>query len=158
MIHITDGTVKKIEYHAEQKYPEECCGILLGKSEEGNHSILDCLEIDNSQDENRRRRFLITPAQYRFAEQVARDMKSELLGFYHSHPDHPAAPSVFDTDHGLPWFTYLIVGVHQGKATTLTAWQLNDSHTHFLEQTMILEHASIFSSKNSLKPSAHLAL
>ena len=158
MIQITDRLVKKMEYHAERTYPEECCGILLGRSEEGSHFIQDCLELDNRQDENRRRRFLITPDQYRDAEQIAKKMRSELLGFYHSHPDHPAEPSVFDRDHALPWFTYLILSVNQGHAATLTAWQLNEHHTQFLEQTLIMEHSSILSSKLPFKSSVHLTL
>ena len=158
MVHITEKIVKKIEYHGERTYPEECCGILLGKSEEGNHYIVDCLEMDNHQDENRRRRFLITPDQYRFAERTAKNMNSELLGFYHSHPDHPAAPSAFDTDHALPWFTYLIVGVDQGKAAAMTAWKLNDGHTLFLEQTLLLEQTSALPSKLPFSSTLHLAL
>jgi len=158
MIQITEKIVKKIEYHAERTYPEECCGILLGKSEEGNHYIMDCLEMDNHQDENRRRRFLITPDQYRYAEQTAKKMNSELLGFYHSHPDHPAAPSVFDTDHALPWFSYLIIAVNQRKAAAMTAWRLDDGHTQFHEQTFIMEQASVLPSKLPFSSSLHLAL
>jgi proteasome lid subunit RPN8/RPN11 len=152
MIRLSKKIVDEIEYHAEQTYPEECCGMILGFSKGGFHSIEEIIRIDNSQDENRRRRFFITPEQYRQAEQRARELKMELLGFYHSHPDHPAAPSVFDTDHALPWFTYIIVSVGQGKAAAMTAWLLNEDRTRFIERIIIVDPSSV------LSPTRQLAL
>lgn len=139
---MSDDTVKKIELHAERTYPDECCGILLGRSKEDNHSITDCMALDNSQDDNRSRRFLITPDQYRAAEETATRTGRELLGFYHSHPDHPASPSAFDTEAALPWFTYLILSVINGTASTLTAWQLDENRARFLERPVVVEHTS----------------
>jgi proteasome lid subunit RPN8/RPN11 len=138
MICLSKKIVDEIEYHAEQTYPEECCGMMLGISGNDTQSIEAVIRIDNSQDENRRRRFFITPAQYQQAEQLAKEWNMELLGFYHSHPDHPAAPSVFDTDHALPWFTYIIVSVGQGKAGAMTAWLLNEERTGFIDRTIMV--------------------
>jgi len=139
MIRMSKKIVDEIEYHAEQTYPEECCGMILGFNENGIHAIKEVIRIDNKQDENRRRRFLITPEQYRQAEQLARKWKMELLGFYHSHPDHPAAPSDFDTDHALPWFTYIIASISNGKAASMTAWLLNEERTQFIERIIVVE-------------------
>lgn len=146
MIRLSEKIVDEIELHAEQTYPEECCGMMLGFSKDGIHTIEEVIKIDNSQDKNRRRRFFITPEQYRQAEQLARKWKMELLGFYHSHPDHPAAPSVFDTDHALPWFTYVIVSVEHGKAAAMTAWLLNEERTQFMERMIVVEPSSSTSS------------
>ena len=150
MIRLSKKIVDEIELHAEQTYPEECCGMILGFSHNGVHFIEEVIKIDNSQDENRRRRFFITPEQYRQAEQLARDLKMELLGFYHSHPDHPAAPSAFDTDHALPWFTYIIVSVKQGKAAAMTAWLLNEERTQFNERVIIVDPTPFSSSARQL--------
>jgi proteasome lid subunit RPN8/RPN11 len=150
MIRLSKNNVDKIELHAEQTYPEECCGMMLGFSKNGTHFIEEIIKIDNSQDENRRRRFFITPEQYRRAEQLAREWKMELLGFYHSHPDHPAAPSVFDTDHALPWFTYIIVSVKQGKAAAMTTWLLNEERTRFSERIILVEPSPVSSSARQL--------
>jgi proteasome lid subunit RPN8/RPN11 len=139
MIHLSEKIVDEIELHGEQTYPEECCGMMVGYNENNNHVIEEVIKIDNSQDENRRRRFLITPEQYRHAEEFARNKKMELLGFYHSHPDHPAVPSTFDTEHALPWFSYIIVSVEKGKAGTMTAWLLNEERNKFIEQMMTSE-------------------
>ena len=155
MIRLSKKIVDKIEYHAEQTYPEECCGMMLGFNENGFHSIEEVIRIDNSQDENRRRRFFITPEQYRQAEQLAREWKMDLLGFYHSHPDHPAAPSAFDTDHALPWFTYIIVSVGQGKAAAMTAWLLNEERTQFNERIIIVEPSPVSSTARQVAHASH---
>jgi proteasome lid subunit RPN8/RPN11 len=155
MIRLSKKIVHEIEYHAEQMYPEECCGMMLGFSENGSQSIEAIIGIDNSQDENRRRRFLITPAQYREAERLAKEWKMELLGFYHSHPDHPAAPSMFDTDHALPWFTYIIISVEKGKAAAMTAWLLNEEHNRFNERMIIVEAEPVSSPVRQLAHIQH---
>ena len=156
MIRLSKKIVDEIEYHGEQTYPEECCGMMLGFSDQGIHSIESVIPIDNSQSDNRKRRFLITPEQYRHAEQLADKWKMELLGFYHSHPDHPAAPSTFDTDHALPWFSYIIVSVGHGKAAAMTAWLLNEERTQFKERKIMVEPASAAPSIRSAALSDHL--
>ncbi|MGA9119108.1 MAG: M67 family metallopeptidase [Bacteroidota bacterium] len=128
---IAEELMQNMKAHAEKTYPEECCGVFLGEERDGQVRVLETFEIDNRQDLNRQRRFLVTPEQYRHAEQVADAHHLTLLGFYHSHPDHPAIPSAFDTDHALPWFTYVIVNVSKGKAGEVTAWVLRDNREEF---------------------------
>ena len=142
MIRLSEKIVDEIEIHAEQTYPEECCGMMLGYSDTNIHVVESVIPIDNSQGDNRKRRFLITPEQYRHAEQLADKGNRELLGFYHSHPDHPAAPSAFDTDHALPWFSYIIVSVEKGKAAAMTAWLLNEERTQFAERMIMVGPSS----------------
>ena len=138
-IKIPDTMFHRIALHAERIYPEECCGVILGKEAGNGRVILEIIEIDNTQDANRRRRFLISPAQYRKAEQQAAERQMDLLGFYHSHPDHPAVPSAFDIEHALPWFTYIIVSVTKGKAGRATAWVLGEDRARFAEQALTIE-------------------
>ncbi|MDE3057088.1 MAG: M67 family metallopeptidase [Bacteroidota bacterium] len=136
MIRIKENLIRQIEKHGEKTYPEECCGIMLGKMNGRIHEIEQIVELENTQEENRRRRFLISPDQYMKAEKIATEKKLELLGFYHSHPDHPAIPSAFDTEHALPWFAYIITSVENGKAVRTTAWQLNETRERFDEQEL----------------------
>lgn len=82
----------------------------------------------------------MTPNQYLQAERTAKEYKLELLGFYHSHPDHPAAPSEFDREHALPWFTYVIVSIRQAMARGMTAWELNEMR-RFEEQQLLVEYS-----------------
>ncbi len=138
MIQLSEEIQRRIELHGEQAYPEECCGILLGFEIDGTRRVEEIAGIDNRQDENRRRRFLITPDQYRQAEQAAMEKNMLLLGFYHSHPDHPAIPSTFDREHALPWFDYVIVSIQNGKATGMASWLLNEDRSRFLQNEIII--------------------
>lgn len=131
-----------IAVHGERTYPEECCGVMLGRQIGDEREVRETIEIDNTQDANRRRRFLISPEQYRKAERQAAERNLDLLGFYHSHPDHPAAPSAFDTEHALPWFTYVIVSVAKGKADRATAWVLEEDRARFAEQPLTIQAAA----------------
>ncbi len=143
MIRMTKKSVLQIERHGERTYPEECCGIMLGMSKDGIQTVETIAELDNNQDENRRRRFFVTPKQYLQAERMASERNSELLGFYHSHPDHPAIPSEFDRKHALPWFTYVIVSVADGKAKAMAAWLLSETRERFDERELSVEESLV---------------
>ncbi|MCL4511140.1 MAG: M67 family metallopeptidase [Bacteroidetes bacterium] len=139
---MTKESVRQIEQHGEHTYPEECCGILLGVNKDGVQKVETVIELDNNQDENRRRRFFVTPKQYLQAERMAVERGLELLGFYHSHPDHPAIPSAFDTEHALPCFIYVIVSVAEGKAKSMTAWLLSGTRERFDERSLSIEKST----------------
>jgi proteasome lid subunit RPN8/RPN11 len=116
-----------IRRHGEQTYPHECCGALVGQ--EGRTTAV--VALPNTTDEGPRRRFLVRPSDYRLAEQRASELGGDLLGFYHSHPDHPARPSQYDLDHAWPTFAYVIVAVAAGAAADMTVWYLKDDRTTF---------------------------
>ena len=139
MVRTTKDIILRIKSHGERTYPEECCGIMLGVSDEDNQMVEEIVELDNEQDGNRRRRFFVTPNQYLQAERTAAEKNLQLLGFYHSHPDHPAAPSEFDREHALPWFTYVIVAVSKGKANDVTTWLLSESREQFDQDELLIE-------------------
>lgn len=129
---------KQIEKHAERTFPEECCGAMLGHDrDDGVREIVEILEIDNTKDENRRRRFLIDPKEVLHAEKRARDQGMDVLGIYHSHPDHPSQPSEFDRDHAMPFWSYVIISCIKGKADTLQSWQLREDRTQFDEEELV---------------------
>jgi proteasome lid subunit RPN8/RPN11 len=124
---LAPGVAGAIRRHGEETYPDECCGALVG----GNGSADTIVALPNTTEEGPRRRFLVRPSDYRLAEQRAGDLGAELLGFYHSHPDHPARPSQFDLDHAWPTFAYVIVSVAAGAAADMTVWWLKDDRTIF---------------------------
>jgi proteasome lid subunit RPN8/RPN11 len=119
----------EIRRHGEETYPHECCGALVGQGDR----VTATVALPNTTEEGPRRRFLVRPSDYRLAEQRARDLGGELLGFYHSHPDHPARPSQFDLDHAWPTFAYVIVSVASGRAGDITVWWLKDDRSIFEE-------------------------
>ncbi len=139
MIFLNKATRDLIEKEGEEVYPEECCGALLGKIEGDNRNIVEWLSLTNTREDNRERRFTITPQQYRQAEKKARSGNLELLGFYHSHPDHPARPSSYDLSHAWPWFVYLILSVYDRKPQALTGWILSEDRETFIEQPVEIQ-------------------
>jgi proteasome lid subunit RPN8/RPN11 len=112
---------------------------MLGVNNGVDRIVEEIVELENEQNENRRRRFFVTPKQYLRAERAAAGRKLELLGFYHSHPDHPAVPSEFDKDHALPWFTYIVVSITNGKAEDMTAWLLLETREGFDNKEIMIE-------------------
>ena len=131
MIVLGSGSLEAIRRHAEAAYPEECCGVLLGRLAWEERRVEEAAALENARQEERRRRFLITAEDYRAAEAQAGRRGLVLLGFYHSHPDHPARPSQYDLEHALPWHSYVIVAVEQGEAGDCTAWILAADRTAF---------------------------
>lgn len=139
MIIISNELLERIKTHGEKTYKEECCGAIFGINKDEEKIVKNLYEFKNEKDENRRRRYLITSDQYRLAEKIAKESNLELLGFYHSHPDHPAEPSQFDTEYALPWFLYIIVSVKNGRPGDLTGWILKDDRSEFEKQEFSIE-------------------
>jgi proteasome lid subunit RPN8/RPN11 len=124
----------EIRAHGAETYPHECCGALVGR----DGVVSEIYRLPNTTEEGPRRRFLVRPADYRAAEKRASERGAELLGFYHSHPDHPARPSQYDLDHAWPFFAYVIVSVQQGVATDMTLWWLKGDRSAF-DQGLLTE-------------------
>ena len=129
---LTADVDRAIRGHGEETFPYECCGALVGR----NGRIDAAVPLPNTTEEGPRRRFLVRPADYREAERRATELGGELLGFYHSHPDHPARPSQYDLDHAWPTFAYIIVSVVAGAAADMTVWYLKDDRSSFEEGTL----------------------
>jgi proteasome lid subunit RPN8/RPN11 len=123
------GVARAIRLHGQETYPHECCGALVGRGDTVTHAV----PLPNTTEEGPRRRFLVRPSDYMLAERKASELGGELLGFYHSHPDHPARPSQFDLDHAWPNFHYVIVSVAAGTAADMTVWFLKDDRSSFDE-------------------------
>ena len=123
------GVADAIRAHGVETYPNECCGALYGR----DGVVTATFALPNTTEEGPRRRFLVRPQDYREAEKRATAMGADLLGFYHSHPDHPAEPSQYDLDHAWPNFAYVIVAVAQGAARDMTVWFLKEDRTSFDE-------------------------
>jgi proteasome lid subunit RPN8/RPN11 len=121
-----------IRSHGEETFPHECCGALVGRDDRAT----DVVALPNTTEEGPRRRFLVRPSDYREAERRASELGGELLGFYHSHPDHPARPSQYDLDHAWPTFAYIIVSVMAGAAGDMTVWYLKDDRSTFEEGSL----------------------
>jgi proteasome lid subunit RPN8/RPN11 len=135
-IRLEQGTAEAIRRHAARAYPDECCGALIGRSGEGCRTVVRTLAIDNARTDSARNRFLVTDRDYLRAEAEAAAHGLDLIGFYHSHPDHVARPSQFDLDHAWPVFSYVIVSVVAGRADLMTSWILEEDRSRFRPQPL----------------------
>ena len=129
---LAEGVAAAIRRHGEETFPHECCGALIGSGDR----VIAAVPLPNTTEEGPRRRFLVRPSDYRMAEQRASKLGGDLLGFYHSHPDHPARPSQFDLDHAWPNFHYVIVSVMSGVAKDMTVWFLKEDRSSFDEGSL----------------------
>jgi proteasome lid subunit RPN8/RPN11 len=136
---------ERIRRHGAETFPYECCGALLGRDSaagekadssgselaEAPREVLDLFPLVNRRDDSPRNRFAITADDVRDAEKAARQHGLEVIGWYHSHPDHPARPSQFDREHAWPWYSYVIVSVMSGAPAEMTSWRLNDDREDY---------------------------
>ncbi len=156
MLKLTQQQQAKIYNHAQITYPEECCGILFGIfSENEETAVVEVWETENvwesssealfsavtvSQKQetgSRRDRFTIDPAVLLKAQKYARQNNLNLVGIYHSHPDHLANPSEFDRAIAWETYSYIIMSVQQGKVMDCRSWVLDDQH-NFQEETIVI--------------------
>jgi proteasome lid subunit RPN8/RPN11 len=126
----------KIRAHGAETYPYECCGALLGKDDP--REIRGLFPMINRRDDSPRNRFSVTPQDVIDAEKAARQQGLDVVGWYHSHPDHPARPSQYDRDHAWPWYSYIIVSVAEGKPQEMTSWRLHDDRAEFSPEPILI--------------------
>ena len=129
----------QIRRHGEQTYPYECCGFLLGTREGETNVVMEAYPAENERKESRETRYLITPDQSKRADAYARERGIGVIGYYHSHPDHPAAPSGYDLDHSCwPGESYIIVAIEKGKAAALNSFTKPD-YTSFEPEEITID-------------------
>ena len=119
-------------------FPNECCGFMYGYETENERVITKAVPVINSKEGDQRRRFEISPFDYMKAEALALKENTTLLGVYHSHPQHPAIASETDLKSAMPFFSYVIYSVIDGKINDVKSWQLNDAGESFYEESVLL--------------------
>jgi proteasome lid subunit RPN8/RPN11 len=126
-IHYADYEV--LRAHGEETYPNECCGVLLGKNiaGEGNH-VQQIVRAGNTRTDSAHNRYNIAPQELVKIQRQARGLGLDIVGFYHSHPDHPAqwSKTDFAEAHWLGC-SYIITSVEQGKAALTNSFLLSGS-------------------------------
>ena len=128
----------KMVDHALDSYPMECCGFVFGNDQPDGRMITEVHTTPNSKQGDQRRRFEVNPRDYLKAERYALEKDITLLGIYHSHPDHPAVPSVHDLKQAVPFFSYLILSTEKEQVKKTTSWQLY--HEQFEEEEIVIEN------------------
>src|SRR5437867_1168644 len=124
---ISRQLLDQIHAHLEAGYPNEACGVMLGR----DGVVTEVVAAGNERTDSARNRYLIDPLAYLKIERDADKRGLQVLGIFHSHPDVAARPSQFDLDHAWPNLSYLIVSVVKGKAVETNSWRLRDDRSQF---------------------------
>lgn len=153
---ISAELAEQIRAHGVATYPHECCGALLGRDSElirnrkdtpnpieTPREVLKLFQLVNRRDDSPRNRFMVTANDVLSADVAARNQGLQIIGWYHSHPDHPAQPSKYDRDHAWPWYSYVIVSVQQGVAQDMTSWRLNDDRGEFAPEAIAIRQRAL---------------
>jgi len=131
-----------IRAHGAETYPHECCGALLGSDDGGSREVRGLHKLVNRRADSPHNRFAVTADDVREAERAAQAAGLEVVGWYHSHPDHPALPSEFDREQAWPWYSYVIVSVINGEAQIMASWRLADDRMRFEPEKIAAAAAS----------------
>ena len=123
MLRIGSVLLDEVRRRGERAYPAECCGVLVGTAGEVKE-VVRLVPVRNRRTDDAHR-YLIAPDDLRRIEAELRPLRQDVLGCYHSHPDHPAVPSAFDVAEAWPWYSYLIVRVNGGQAVDVASWVLD---------------------------------
>jgi proteasome lid subunit RPN8/RPN11 len=148
---------ERIRRHGAETFPHECCGALLGRDSafeekagergdapaETTREVLGLFPLINRRDDSPRNRFAVAAEDVRDAEKAAGEQGLEVIGWYHSHPDHPARPSDFDREHAWPWYSYVIVSVMNGKPADMTSWRLNDDRQNYSAEDIEIRNSTL---------------
>ena len=142
LLKLSPKHIHSIQSHAESTYPEECCGLLLGKLSSEEKLVMEVRALENTWSpeiaddldpeltKSRQQRYTIAPDIMLREMRYARARNLQVIGIYHSHPNHPATPSECDRRNAWSLYSYIIVSVQQGKTQNLKNWVL-DSHHQF---------------------------
>lgn len=129
----------QIRAHGEASYPDEGAGLLLGEVRDGDRRVTSLRPLTNSHPlGGRRRRYAIKPEEIMAAEDEAEALGLEVIGVFHSHPDHPAEASETDRELALPWFSYVITSVRSGRAAESRSWRLVDDRSSMVEEEFMV--------------------
>ena len=141
----TPNVLDTIRQHGADAYPEEGCGFLLGTvTDDGDNRVTALHRVTNRRTENRERRYELTADDYRAADGAAQEQGLDVVGVYHSHPDHPARPSATDLDEAtFPGYTYVIVSVHDGIPDEVTAWTLAPDRSEFQSEEISIRASEV---------------
>lgn len=137
-LNITEELLREIHSHGENAYPEEGAGLMLGTVIQHDKLVKTLLKLDNAREEAaRHNRYLLSPLDYLRGEQEAAQLNLDVIGVFHSHPDHPNQPSEFDREWAMPWLSYVITSVQSGKAIDSRSWLLSEDRTKFVEESIV---------------------
>lgn len=136
-LNLPQDLMQSIRQHGEQFYPEEGAGLILGHHDDKERNAVRLMPLRNTFESGERyHRYLIDAKDMMSAEELADELDLEVIGVFHSHPDHPAEPSEFDRQWALPWYSYIITRIDGGSAKESRCWRLVEDRASFVEEEL----------------------
>jgi proteasome lid subunit RPN8/RPN11 len=148
MIRIAQADYAAIRAHGEETYPHECCGVLLGKNEAGvGNRVHLIVRAGNTRTDSAHNRYNIAPQELVRIQRQARGLGFDIIGFYHSHPDHPAqwSPTDFAEAHWMGC-SYIITSIDHGKAAITNSFLLtgtSEENKAFQDEAIEIEEIAL---------------
>ncbi|MBI5682905.1 MAG: M67 family metallopeptidase [Deltaproteobacteria bacterium] len=149
MLYLSKNIYNGIINHAKESYPYEGCGVLVGKQKQGSgvkgqgsgivKNILRIYPLENINKDRANDRYEIDPRDLLRVEKEASKERLDVIGFFHSHPDHPDRPSEFDRQRAWPLYSYIIVSVRNGKDVSVKSWTFEDEGESFKEEEIRID-------------------
>lgn len=137
MIRIEPEPWRDMVAHAQQAYPNECCGAMLGLADDGGKTVRAAVALDNAFEGERRQRYLLRPEDLLHADREARAHHMELIGIYHSHPDCGAYFSKTDLENSCPWYSFVVLSVMDGRFDRAASFLPNLERTAAPEEELL---------------------
>ncbi|OGO36608.1 MAG: hypothetical protein A2W35_16440 [Chloroflexi bacterium RBG_16_57_11] len=138
-LQISNELLQRIQAHGKAAYPEEGAGLMLGNTQAEDKTVQRLLEFSNAREQSaRHNRYLLTAEDVLHGEMEAARLGMDVIGVFHSHPDHPNRPSEFDREWAMPFLSYVITSVHSGKAVESRSWLLSEDRSSFSEEILIV--------------------
>jgi proteasome lid subunit RPN8/RPN11 len=138
-IQIPNELLQRIHANGEAAYPEEGAGLMLGYTRAEDKTVERLLEFVNAREQSaRHNRYLLTAEDVLHGEMEAARLGLDVIGVFHSHPDHPNRPSEFDREWAMPFLSYVITSVQSGEAAESRSWLLSEDRASFTEETIIV--------------------
>ncbi|MCR4291600.1 MAG: M67 family metallopeptidase [Candidatus Kuenenia sp.] len=137
MLGIDNDTLRFIKDLVKKSYPYECCGLLIGTNTSGK-KVVEVRPVQNKNTERTHDRYEIEDKEFLKIDKEASKKGLQIIGIYHSHPDHPAIPSAYDTEHAWAGYSYMIAAVEKGEAIDIRSWLFNEEKKQFEEEEIKL--------------------
>ena len=142
MVKIPANILREIYDHTEASYPNECCGLMVGAVVDGARVVKTFRKCRNLNTERARDRYELDPRDMLRTQREFAGGPLDIVGIYHSHPDHPSRPSQTDTDRAWPDYSYVIISVEKGTVASANSWELNEAERKFYEEPLVSEGES----------------
>ena len=137
MIEIESQPWQQMVAHAEATFPNECCGALLGATDENGKTVTVAMPLDNAAERSQRAYYELRPEDLLRADREARAQKLDLIGIYHSHPDCDAYFSQTDLKNSCPWYSFVVLSIKSGRFDHANCWLPNAEQTHAEKEELL---------------------